>query len=111
MVTKTRKRKCPSNKRPKRTPMPKVVDSSSLTDLDWTTINSLQRSYERGGAKALSAALKKLAADPIRYVRVVGAFFPEMIREMIRDMLAAKGTTREDLEEIIQEHEKPARLQ
>jgi hypothetical protein len=34
-----------------------------------------------------------------------------MIREMIRDMLAAKGITREDLEEIIQEHEKPARLQ
>jgi hypothetical protein len=40
-----------------------------------------------------------------------GSFFPEMIREMIRDMLAAKGITREDLEEIIQEHEKPARLQ
>jgi hypothetical protein len=91
--------------------MPRVVDSSSLTDLDWTTINSLQRTYEHGGAIALSAALKKLAADPIRYVRVVGAFFPEMIREMIRDMLAAKGITREDLEEIIQEHEKPARLQ
>jgi hypothetical protein len=74
-------------------------------------INSLRRTYDRGGAKALSVSLKKLVADPIRYVRVMEAFFPDMIREKIRDMLAEEGITREDLEEIVRTQERPMHLQ
>ena len=88
-----------------------IVDASSLTDADWAVINSLRRTCERGGAKALAVSLKKLVADPIRYVRVVGAFFPDMIREEIRDMLAEEGITREDLEEIVRNQERPIYLQ
>jgi hypothetical protein len=88
-----------------------VEDSSSLTDADWTTINTLRRAYERGGSKALSVAMKKLADDPIRYTRVMAAFFPNMIREAIRDAIAEAGITAEDLKEMILKHEKPTRLQ
>jgi hypothetical protein len=88
-----------------------IVDSSLLTDGDWAAINQLQRAYERGGQRALSAALGKLAKDPIRYFSVVGAFDPVMVREMFRDMLAERGITREDLEAIVREYERPGRLQ
>ena len=39
------------------------------------------------------------------------AFFPDMIREKIRDMLAEEGITREDLEEIVRTQERPMHLQ
>jgi uncharacterized NAD(P)/FAD-binding protein YdhS len=41
---------------------------------------------------------------------VMGAFFPDMIREKIRDMLAEEGITREDLEEIVRKQERPMHL-
>jgi hypothetical protein len=64
-----------------------VVESSWLTDADWTEINKLQRVYKEGGKKALNEAMGALAKDPIRFVRVVGAFFPDMIRKTVRDAL------------------------
>ena len=50
-------------------------------------------------------ALKKLAKDPIRYALVIGALFPDMMREMIRDQMAEAGVTEEDLRELIQKLE------
>jgi hypothetical protein len=88
-----------------------IVDSSSLTDEDWTTINMFDQAYARGGSKALAAAFDKLAKDPIRYIRIIGAFFPEVVREQIRDTMAENGITAEDLKEIIEKHERPTRLQ
>jgi hypothetical protein len=87
-----------------------VVDSSGLTDADWTTINKLRRTIERGG-EGFAAELKKLERDPLRYVRVIGAIFPDMVREAIRDALAEKGISADDLSEIIEKRTKPARLQ
>jgi hypothetical protein len=49
-----------------------------------------------------------LANDPIRYVAVVGAFFPDMIREAIKDAVAEAGMTEEDLREIARKGESPA---
>jgi hypothetical protein len=77
-----------------------VVDSSGLSDADWTTINRLRRTVERGG-EGFAAELKKLEQDPLRYVRVIGAIYPDLIREKIRDALAEKGITADDLREII----------
>jgi hypothetical protein len=88
-----------------------VADPSSLTDADWVSLKALRRAYERKGPQEFSAELKKLARDPLRYVRVVGAIFPDMIRESIRDVLADKGITPDDLREIIRKREKPTRLQ
>ncbi len=88
-----------------------VVDSSSLTDADWAEINKLKTAYERGGQKALSKSMEKLSADPIRYCTVMAAFFPDMIREAIRDSMAEQGITADDLKELIQKLEKPKRTQ
>ena len=88
-----------------------ACNSSTLTDADWATINRLRRTYQRMGAKRLSGTLKKLAADPIRYVRIMGAFFPNMIREAIRDAMVEQGITPEDLNAIIQKHKMSTRLQ
>jgi hypothetical protein len=89
-----------------------VVDSSGLTDADWININGLRRTYKEGGKEALSEALGKLAKDdPVRYVRVIGAFFPEMMREAIKDEMAELGMTEEDLRELMRKLESPARDQ
>jgi hypothetical protein len=83
-----------------------IEDASCLTDDDWATINGLRRAHQRRGAKGLASEMAKLTRDPVRWVRIMGAFFPQMIREMIRDTMAENGITREDLEEIIRKHEK-----
>jgi hypothetical protein len=53
-------------------------------------------------APPFAIALGQLAKDPIRYVVVIGAFFPDMMRETIRDQTAEAGITEEDLRELIQ---------
>jgi pyruvate/2-oxoglutarate dehydrogenase complex dihydrolipoamide dehydrogenase (E3) component len=88
-----------------------VIESSGLTDADWAEINKLQRAYRDGGKKGLSKAMAELAKDPIRFATVVGAFFPEMIREAIKDAMAEAGMTEEDLREMIRKLESPARNQ
>jgi hypothetical protein len=87
-----------------------IVDSSHLTDADWAEINKLKKACETGG-KALSAAIEQLATDPIRYMNVMAAFFPDMIREAIKDSMAESGMTEDDLRELIRKLESPARTQ
>ena len=83
-----------------------VVDSSCLTDADWAEINKIKKAYETGGTKGLSRAMDELAAgDPIRRLHVLGAFFPNMVREAIRDHMAEMGITAEDLREMIEKTE------
>jgi hypothetical protein len=82
-----------------------VQDTSGLTDVDWAEINKLRKAYKRGGRKAFEIALDQLAKDPIRYAVVMGAFFPDMVRETIRDQMAEAGLTEEDLRELIQKLE------
>jgi hypothetical protein len=85
-----------------------VVDSTDLTDADWAEINKLKKAYDAGGATALSAALDALRErDPIQTVRVLGAFFPDLVRETAKDTLAEQGITKEDLLELIQKFQNP----
>jgi hypothetical protein len=80
-----------------------VVDSSGLTDDDWTKINQLRHLHESGGCKALAKAFDELAkADPIHFVHIMNAFFPDMVREMSRDVLAEVGMTEDEVRELIQ---------
>jgi aryl-alcohol dehydrogenase-like predicted oxidoreductase len=88
-----------------------VVDSTGLTDADWAKINKIQEAYREGGKPALNKALAALAKDPIRFAAVIGAFFPEMIREAIKDAVADAGMTEEDLREMARSLESPARNQ
>jgi hypothetical protein len=84
-----------------------VVDTTGLTDADWAEINKLKNAYDVGGQKALSAALDDLAKDPIRAARVLGALFPDRVREAIKDKMAESGITEEDLRELIRKLENP----
>jgi hypothetical protein len=60
---------------------------------------------------ALSKAMAELAKDPIRYMRVVAAFFPGMVREAIRDEMPELGLTDEDIRELLRKLEGPAPYQ
>jgi hypothetical protein len=92
--------------------VPEPVDTSHLTDADWTEINKLRRACEAGGKNAMSKAMKDLSeADPIRYIHVVAAYFPETVRETIRDAMAEKRMTEKDLQELIRKLERPTRDQ
>ena len=88
-----------------------IADPSSLTDVDWTEINRFKRAYEVGGRRAFNKALKKLDDNPVLGIRVIGAFYPEMVREAIKDAMAQSGITREDLCEMKRKLESPAREQ
>jgi hypothetical protein len=81
---------------------PKIVDSEGLSDADWAEINKLLRAYDVGGSDAFWEAMTELGdKDPIRHVAVAGAFFPDLIREAIRDEMAEQGMTEDDLRELL----------
>jgi hypothetical protein len=84
-----------------------IVDTSLLTDADWAEINKLRRAYEIDGSVGLSKVLKKLASDPVRYVMVTGALFPDMIRNAIKDRMAEMGVTKDDLKEMARRLQPP----
>jgi hypothetical protein len=76
--------------------------AAGLTDNDWAKINPLRHLHESGGSKALSKAFDELEADPINFVHIMSAFFPDMARERIKDGLAEVGMTEDDVRELIQ---------
>src|SRR5436189_298637 len=89
-----------------RWPFDEVPDPTGMTDADWAELNKLKAAYESGGGKALSKTLAELGADPVRYVRVIGALFPEVVSERLRDLLAERGITEEDLRQMLREAER-----
>lgn len=88
-----------------------VADPSRLTDHDWAEINKLRKAYQEGGKQALHEAYNELGKNPVRYLRVVSAFYPREVRESIRDAMAKRGMTVEDVLELIRKRESPARDQ
>lgn len=89
-------------------PEDEPVDTSRLTDADWAELNKLRQAYRTGGQKALSKAMAELGEDPVRYIRVIGAYFPDKVREAIKDAMADAGMTEEDFHELRKKHESPA---
>jgi len=85
-----------------------IANSSGLTDADWAEINKLRQTYDRGGPAALSKAMEELGQDPIRYVHIMGAIFPDLVREVIKDEMSEVGMTEEDLRELVRKLESPA---
>ena len=81
------------------------TDTSRLTDADWAEINKLRQAYESGGESALLAALQELLKDPVRCTRVIGAYYPEKMREALKDAAAAAGVTIEDLRDLLSKSE------
>jgi hypothetical protein len=48
------------------------------------------------------------ASDRIRFMTIMGAIFPDTVREAIKDQMAEIGMTDEDLRELIHKLESPA---
>jgi hypothetical protein len=85
-----------------------VVDTSGLTDADWAVIDRVNRACELGGAAAFWDELEKLDNVSLQ-LRVVGAFSPELIREVIEEEMTEHGLTVEDLREMLKRVESPTR--
>jgi hypothetical protein len=82
---------------------PKIVDPEGLSDADWAEINKLLRAYEAGGSDAFWEAIQALSdVDPVRYIAVAGAFFPDVVSKIIRDEMAERGMTEEDVRKLFQ---------
>jgi hypothetical protein len=81
-----------------------VVDTAALTDTDWVVVNRVNRAYEAGGIEAFWDELENLD-DPVQAITVASAFFPDLIREVIRDHMAEHGLTIDDLREILRKSE------
>ena len=79
-----------------------IEDTSDLRDADWIEINKLRDAYKTGGQQALKEAWRKLKDDPVSTMRVYGAFFPEKLRNTIKEVMAAEGVTFKDLKEMIE---------
>jgi hypothetical protein len=84
-----------------------VVDASGLTDADWTSINKVSCAYDADSFEAFWDEIDKLG-DPSLKIRVAAAFFPDLIREEIKDEMAKQGITAEDLRELLRKWESPA---
>ena len=77
-----------------------VVDTSGLTDADWIAINKIMRACEAGGFNVFWDEIDRLV-DPVLKIRVAKAFFPDLIREALKDEMAEQGITHEDLKEFL----------
>jgi hypothetical protein len=78
-----------------------VIDPCGLTDGDWAEINKLRRAYNAGGQKALTRAYRELGKDPVRYIRVMKAIYPAEVLAALRDAVAKRGLTEQDIREAV----------
>ena len=69
-----------------------VVDTRGLTDADWAAINKVIRAYRAGGMEGFWDELEEFGDDNlILQITIVGAFFPDVIREAIKDEWQSKA--------------------
>ena len=79
-----------------------VVDTRGLTDGDWAAINMVIRAHRAGGMDGFWDELEKLGDDNlILQITIVGAFFPDVIREAIKNEMAEQNITVEDLRNLV----------
>jgi hypothetical protein len=83
-----------------------LIDESGLTESDWAEIEKLKRAYESGGEKGLAKAVDKLEAkDIIQFITVVGAFYPDRVKEIIKDEMAEGRLASDDLRKLLRKLE------
>jgi hypothetical protein len=79
-----------------------VVDTHGLTDAVWAAINNVIRAYSAGGMDAFFDELEKLGDNNVALqIKVVGAIFPAVIREAIKEEIGEHGFTLEDLPKFV----------
>ena len=88
-----------------------IPDPSALTDADWVEINRLRKAFDTGNQEAVQQAYRELGKDPVRYIRVMSAIYPKEVEESIKDAMAKRGLTEQDILDAAQKRESPARDQ
>jgi hypothetical protein len=88
-----------------------IADPSALTDADWTEINKLRVAFETGSPEALQQAYRELGKDPVQYIRVMSALYPSEVRASIREAIAKRGLTEQDILQAVRKRESPPRDQ
>ena len=88
--------------------LPQVADPSLLTDADWVEINKLKKAYESGSKDALHKAYRELGSNPVRYVRVMSAFYPSEVRASLKVAIAKRGLTEQDILQAVRRRETAA---
>ena len=89
----------------KNKPILEVINPSGLTDADWIEIHKVRRAYERGGWDAFWSEFETFGDDFILQITVLGAFFPDVIRNAIKEELAESGVTLKDLRKLLKKSE------
>jgi hypothetical protein len=88
--------------------VPEICDKLQLTDADWAEINHLNRVYKNGGPKAFSKALGELGEkDPMQFFAIAFAYFPVLVREVIKNNVANLGMTADDFRSFLATSEDP----
>jgi len=77
-----------------------IADRSWLTDADWAAVTRINRACELGGAAAFWDELETFD-DASLQLRVLGAFFPDVVRQMIEEEIGEYSLTAEDLRAIL----------
>jgi hypothetical protein len=88
-----------------------IADPSALTDADWVEINKLRLAFETGSQEALQRAYRELGRDPVQYIRVMSAIYPNEVRASIKEAMAKRGLTKQDILNAVRRRENPARDQ
>ncbi len=74
-------------------------DELALTDADWAELTKLRRIWETEGTKALAKAFNEM--NPARCLRIMAACFPEQVSSTMKDWMAKKGITEDDLKQMM----------
>ena len=88
-----------------------IPDPSNLTDADWVEINRLRLAFETGNQEAVQQAYRELGKDPVRYIRVMSAIYPKEVQASIKDAMAKRGLTEQDILDAAEKRGSPARDQ
>ena len=88
-----------------------IAEASALTDADWVEINKLKLAFETGSQVALQQAYRELGRDPVQYIRVMSAIYPNEVRASIKEAMAKRGLTKQDILNAVRRRENPARDQ
>jgi hypothetical protein len=80
------------------------IDTSRFTNADWAALEKLRDAHAVGGKEAVKAAMREIErTDLVAYIRIIGAYFPDHLREVLRDAMFERGMTAEELRELIQQ--------
>lgn len=88
-----------------------IADPAALTDAIWLEINKLRAAFETGGHEALQQAYRELGKDPVRYIRVMSAIYPNEVQVSMKDAMAKRGLTEQDILDAVRMRESPVRDQ